>query len=175
MAPDYTQEVIKKRHYSREAYSGKTDISLHMANDSDKEFISLLSKSVFQPYGPYEKTVPKWFDSDIVITVVAWLDLQPVGFVMLENFSERYDLRYSSEILAIAVVPDMHGMRIGDLLLNSIEKEAVYLNIKRLFLHTAVENLPARNLFTRNGFRTWEIKLNFYPAGQDAIVMSKEI
>jgi ribosomal protein S18 acetylase RimI-like enzyme len=154
---------------------GTICIDLSRSNASDKEFIIRLSKDLFQLYGPYEKTVPRWFESSMVITTTASLDKRPVGFAMLGNFSERYDLKYGSEILAIAVEPEMQGAGIGEILLKNIEREAALSNIKRLFLHTAVENLPARKLFNRNGFRPWEVKMKFYPAGQDAIVMAKEI
>ena len=166
---------MKQGHYSRHSSLGSTDVNLKRATGSDKEFISHLSRNVFEIYGPYAKTVPQWFESDMVLTIMAYVDKRPVGFGMLGNFSGRYDLKHGSEILAIAVEPEMQGARIGDILLKDMEREAAHLNIKRLFLHTAVENLTARSLFNRNGFRTWEVKMKFYPAGQDAIVMAKEI
>jgi ribosomal-protein-alanine N-acetyltransferase len=69
----------------------------------------------------------------------------------------------------------MQGKGVGDMLIKELERKAAELNIKRLFLHTATGNIKARRLFTRNGYRPWEIKRIFYPEGQDAVVMSKEI
>jgi ribosomal protein S18 acetylase RimI-like enzyme len=42
-------------------------------------------------------------------------------------------------------------------------------------LHTAEENLSAQKLFLKNGYHPWGMEQGFYPAGQDALLMSKEI
>ena len=65
-------------------------------------------------------------------------------------------------------------MGIGEMLIREIDRSANQMNIKRLFLHTATENLSAQNLFFINGYRIHGIKEKFYPGGQDAVMMSKE-
>ena len=49
------------------------------------------------------------------------------------------------------------------------------MNITELFLHTAKDNLAALRLFRKNGYHARCIKGVFYPAGQDAVFMSKRI
>ena len=94
---------------------------------------------------------------------------------MIGQVSDREHLEHVSEVLAIAVVPENQNMGIGQMLLRDVERKAAELNIKRLFLHTARENLSAQKLFLNNGYHPWGMEQGFYPAGQDALMMSKEI
>ena len=94
---------------------------------------------------------------------------------MIGNLYYNRKEEYFSELLAIAIEPERQKRGIGEMLIRGIERKAIELNANRLFLHTATENLSARKLFTKNGYRRWGIEKNFYPAGQDAVVMVKEI
>jgi ribosomal protein S18 acetylase RimI-like enzyme len=152
----------------------KTLISLGQAENSDGEFIKQLSHDVFDIYGPYDKTIPSWFRSDGSITIVARAGRKPIGFAMIGKLNSRYDFQSISELLAIAVEPQWQGRGVGESLLREADRRAIGMGIKRIFLHTATDNLRAQNLFTKAGYRPWEIKRYFYPQGQDAYVMAKE-
>ena len=152
-----------------------TPTRVRSAEDFDISFIGRLSREVFSIYGPYEEMVPRWFQSKMIHTVIALRDRRPVGFAMLGDLTTRYDLSDVSELLAIAVEPKKQGAGVGETLINEIERTAFELHIKRVFLHTATTNFSARKLFIKKGFSPWEIKRSFYPSGQDAVVMSKEI
>ena len=171
---------MDNRNQLKNKLSGQTfyvfnRIKLRSADLSDIPFITYLSKEVFNVYGPYDNMVPNWLKLDTTVAIIAQTETYTCGFAMIGDLSDRYDLSGASELLAIGVDPQMQGMGIGDMLIREMEKKAAEINIRRLFLHTATENIKARSLFTRNGYRPWEIKRNFYPAGQDAVVMSKEI
>ena len=154
----------------------KPHIKIRAALDADASFIGRLSGKVFSIYGPYyEETVPKWSELEMTHTIMADIHGKPVGFAMLCHQSNRYDQGHVSELLAIAVEPEKQGMGVGERLLREIEEKAVELDIGRIFLHTATTNLSARKLFAKKGYRPWELKRKFYPAGQDAVVMSREI
>jgi ribosomal-protein-alanine N-acetyltransferase len=94
---------------------------------------------------------------------------------MLGALERDFRIPAVSELLAIAVEPDRQHMGIGQMLLDEIEKKAASLGEKRLFLHTATENVAAQKLFIKNAYRPQETKRNFYPKGQDALMMVKEI
>ncbi|MBW1804890.1 MAG: GNAT family N-acetyltransferase [Deltaproteobacteria bacterium] len=149
-------------------------VSLRPPGQSDAEFIACLSRQVFNIYGPYDETVPEWLESERVVTVIADMERAPVGFAMLGDPFNKYDTHRVSELLALAVDPKKHRQGIGGILLREMEVKANELKIRRIFLHTAIENQPARKLFTCHGYKPWEIKQSFYPAGQDAVVMSRE-
>jgi ribosomal protein S18 acetylase RimI-like enzyme len=154
--------------------SQKPEIILRpAAGGADTLFVGRLSGKVFNIYGPYQEIIPKWIESGIGLTIIALMDGRPMGFAMIGEPYERYDLQPSSELLAIAVDPERKGMGVGKLLLKEIERRAVEMKVKRIFLHTAVYNLSAQRLFSRVGYGIWEIKKCFYPEGQDALVMFK--
>jgi RimJ/RimL family protein N-acetyltransferase len=61
------------------------------------------------------------------------------------------------------------------MLMEGIEQISLPLEVGRLFLHTARENLTAQRLFARCGYRNSGVKIAFYPAGQDALLMTKDL
>ena len=79
------------------------------------------------------------------------------------------------ELLAIAVEPARQGLGIGELLMREAIGKAQKLEGEMVTLHTAVENRPAQRLFTKCGFVPSGIKKHFYPKGQDALMMYREV
>lgn len=141
----------------------------------DRPFISRLSRRVFSVYGPYEETITEWFDSGLAVTLVAEVKKKPAGFVMLGRLlSEEIGMNHC-ELLAVAVEPERQKKGIARLLLEKIEKRAARLHVKRLFLHTATQNIPAQQLFIKAGYHPYQTKSQFYPEGQDALAMVKEL
>ena len=166
----------KSRASMKISATQKPQVSIRPAKDSDASFIGRLSGKVFSIYGPsYEETVPRWLELEMTHTIMADIQGSPAGFAILGQLSSRYDQTRVSELLAIAVEPMKQGLGVGQRLLREIEGKAVELDIRRIFLHTATSNLSARKLFAKKGYSPWQIKRQFYPAGQDAVVMSKEI
>jgi [ribosomal protein S18]-alanine N-acetyltransferase len=148
---------------------------LRRAAQSDVEFIGGLSSRVFDLYGPYGEIVTRWFESGTAVTFVALVGQRPVGFAMIGRPSPSALTETVAELLAIAVEPLNQAMGVGGLLLGKVEEAAVRLQIRRLFLHTATENLRAQRLFARCGYVAAEVKQGFYPAGQDAVLMFKNL
>ena len=111
----------------------------------------------------------------MTVTIVAVEDKKSVGFAMIGPFSSESHGPQVAELLAIAVEPEKQHRGIGQRLIEEVEARAAELKVKRILLHTATENLPARKLFLRNSYNSWGIEKTFYPAGQDALVMSKDI
>ena len=142
---------------------------------ADTDYIRSLSKKVFEHYGPYENILMQWLESGIAVTLVAWTGKNPVGFAMLRGFKPGWPLPRLTELLAIAVEPARWRIGIGDLLMDEIVREAERLEAATLVLHTAIDNLAAQMLFRKHGFSELGMKKDFYPNGQDAITMYKEI
>jgi len=153
----------------------KTGLRIRPAGPSDARFVVQLSGRVFHVYGPYERIIKSWFESGMTVTLIGLLNKKPVAFAMISHLPHEENQQHVSELLAIAVVPEEQRMGIGEMLLKEMERKAAEMNTKELFLHTAEENMAAHKLFSKNGYYSWGIKKNFYPAGQDAVFMSKEI
>jgi ribosomal protein S18 acetylase RimI-like enzyme len=167
--------ALRPRPISGRPAHSNFKIRIRPARPADKDFIGNLSRRVFNVYGPYGDTVIQWFESGTAATLVAVIQRKPVGFAMVGYSFDHRTLQCFSELLAIAVEPESQRMGVGRMLLRAIETKATELDYTRLFLHTAVGNLGARKLFLASGYHPWEIRKGFYPAGQDAVMMFKDI
>ena len=166
---------IVRESSSKASIHQKAPLEIRPAKTSDSSFITHLSGKVFNIYGAYDDIVSDWFESERTFTLIALLGRKPAGFAMIGQVANREHLEHVFEVLAIAVVPENQRTGIGQMLLRDVERKATELNVKRLFLHTAEENLSAQKLFLKNGYHPWGMEQGFYPAGQDALLMSKEI
>lgn len=150
-------------------------VTVRPATAADLDYIRNLSKKVFQQYGPYEKILPRWFELGITVTLLAFMEKQPVGFAMLSRLERGWYFLRVSELLAIAVDPAKWRLSIGDLLMREVERRAKELGVETLVLYTAVGNLPGQELFKKHGFISFRVRKSFYPEGQDAVMMYKDI
>jgi ribosomal-protein-alanine N-acetyltransferase len=150
-------------------------LKIRPAEPSDTHFVIQLSGRAFHMYGPYESMIASWLESGVAFCLIGDIREKSAAFAMVSNLPLEVNPARISELLAIAVVPERQGMGIGKNLLKEMEKRAAEMNIKELLLHTATDNMAAQRLFIKNGYQAWRTKRNFYPAGQDAIFMSKRI
>ena len=161
------------RYKKRTLY--RDQITLRQAGETGADYIRGLSRKVFSIYGPYDELLPLWFESGITVTTLALAGKRPVGFAMLGRPSKEWDFSLVGELLAIGVEPLRQKSGIGSLLMQEVLRKAGKLGIEMLVLHTAPENLPAKGLFQKHGFVPVETKENFYPKGQNALMMSRDI
>lgn len=148
-------------------------LRFRLAKASNDHFITRLCEKVFSAYGPYHEIISKWRVFETTNTIIAQTGFKPVGFFMLGAICNQYGMKNIQELLAIAVDPEKQGLGIGNALMIEVERRAVGMKSRGLCLHTAVQNKAARNLFMKCGYCPSEIKHLFYPAGQDAVFMSK--
>ncbi len=161
-------------HYFSSSSLAK-EMTIRVAAAKDMDFIRELSALVFSRYGPYDKTLPRWAESENTLTYVAAAKSSHMGFAILGPVFKDRSGQWTAELLAIAVNPKYQGRGIGRALLEKIMETAKGLRINRLTLHTAKTNLVARKLFSRYGFTVAEEKKGFYKGGQDAVMMCKVI
>lgn len=148
-------------------------MNIRMAKSGDLPFVSDLSQRVFQRYGPYEEILPRWFISGLSMTILAETRGVPVGFAMMARTADQSDGSRTAEIMAIAVEPAMQGQGVGHVMVAALEKWAKAASIRRLYLHTATDNVAAKALFSLLGFKVAETSEDFYPQGQAAVTMYK--
>ena len=148
-------------------------IKISAAERSDAAFIRILSREVFGRYGPYEEMLPHWFLSGIARTLVAVVNNELAGYVMLGM--ERHASFRVTELLAIAVVPHHCHCGVGDRLMRAVIKTAEESGVDMMILHTGTHNLPAQSLFKKHGFMPEGVTERFYEGGQSALMMRKEM
>ena len=150
-------------------------IIIRKARRLDRTFVISLGSQLFSIYGPYERAVSQWFDHETTTTFIAELNRTRVGFIMLGSFNQGWETPLSFELLALGLCPASRRKGIGDRLMQTMENHAVQQGLDRVFLHTAVINHSAQKLFYKRGYRPYGLEPQFYPAGQDALVMSKKL
>jgi len=148
-------------------------VAIRTAGTPDTGFIRSLSRRAFEQYGPYEEMLPEWFLAGIGLAFVAVLRKRPAGFAILERSGDECAYLRISELLAIAVEPWARNQGVGDRLMEEIIRRAEMLLVDKLILHTAVDNLPGQALFRKHGFVPCGIEKEFYPEGQDALMMER--
>ena len=82
-----------------------------------------------------------------------------------------------SHLLNIAIHPVYQGKGLGDKLLQQIIFQNKTMGVKVISLEVRVSNLPAINLYEKNGFFKDAIRPNYYkgPLKEDALLMSLKI
>ena len=161
--------------HSKEIPSRKDAIVIRPAEASDADFIRILSQKAFQRYGPYEDLLPGWFLSGISVTLIAFMGKRTAGYAMLERIQGKATSPRVSELLAIAVEPSVRRHGVGDRLMRKIIKKSKELLVETLILHTAVDNLPSQAFFRKHGFSPSGVEKEFYPEGQSALTMRKDL
>jgi ribosomal-protein-alanine N-acetyltransferase len=153
--------------------AGTSPVTIRTAESGDLSFVCDVSRRVFRRYGPYEEILPRWFISGLTMTVLAETPRGPVGFAMMARVADQGAEQETAEIMAIAVEPARQGHGVGHALMEALERKAREASVRRLILHTAIDNMAAKVLFSRLGFSVAEARKGFYPEGQNALMMCK--
>ncbi len=150
-------------------------ISLRLATEEDWEFVRQLSAGVFSIFGDYDQALTRWFLQPGVLTVIGSMNGYPAGFAILQLAEKGNWNSSTGELLALAVIPEYHRQGLGSALLGQVEKMASQYGLKKIRLHTAIDNLPARNLFQKAGYKRVGSEKSYYPKGQSAVMMMKTL
>jgi len=81
----------------------------------------------------------------------------------------------TGHVVSICVDPDYRGRGIGKALMNEILKKLRESGVCRVRLEVRVSNEVARRLYERLGFKVVDRIDNYYPDGEDALVMVKDL
>jgi hypothetical protein len=130
-------------------------ISFRTATVGDWDFIEHLSVRVFSIFGDYGEILPQWLLQPGVIVLIGSRDERKMGFAMVRLGERKVEDAPAGELLAIAVM--------------------LQYGLGELHLHTARDNLSARCLFHRTGYRAARMKKSYYPKGQSAVMMVKKL
>jgi len=95
----------------------------------------------------------------------------------IQGFAIYSPIVPESHLLNIAIHPVYQGKGFGDKLLQQIIFQNITMGVKVISLEVRVSNLPAINLYEKNGFFKDAIRPNYYngPPKEDALLMSLKI
>ncbi len=76
----------------------------------------------------------------------------------------------------IAVHPDFRGKHLGDIIVKAMTDLAAEIDIKEMTLEVRASNTPAKNLYSKYGFKLLGIRKEYYLDNkEDALLMFKKI
>lgn len=148
------------------------------ATSSDAPFVEELARRLFLSYGSYDRYFIDWFENEDVVTVVADVDGRAAGLAMFLTRSSEKERKTLTELLAIAVTPELQRRGVGTALLEEGVRLASIQTTpyadREMHLSVADGNARAERLFSRHGFRRTG-ELGVYPLGQRALLMMKRL
>ncbi len=104
-------------------------------------------------------------ENDNTRYIVAMLEDNVIGFAGLKyNFE-------TVEIMNIVTKKDMRKKGVADLLIKKLIEISSDFNVDRIQLEVKEDNIPAINLYKKNGFKQVGVRKNYYNGKFDAILM----
>ena len=81
----------------------------------------------------------------------------------------------NAEVDNIAVAESCRRRGVGKKLLKKLETEAKERGARVILLEVRVSNAPAMTMYLKEGFKGIYVRPRYYPDGEDAVVMQKEL
>lgn len=100
---------------------------------------------------------------------VAVLDSQIVGYA-----SFRYVGR-EGDVNTVAVAESHQGRGIGTALMDWLESQAAFRNVREIFLEVRSDNEAALKMYASRGYERIDIRRNYYGNAIDANIMRKRV
>lgn len=124
---------------------------------------SLLSELHIESFGRQEGWDFKQMRGSLMLdTTEGWIaydEREPGGFILCQTVADEI------EILTFCVRPLYRRRKIGELLLKQVMAASQQKGGKRIFLEVAADNVPARKLYERFGFKHTGNRPNYYRRG----------
>ncbi len=151
-------------------------VEVRLLRPQELEIIADISGEAFDIYGSYRTLLPDWAQSPGVLTLVADVGGQVVGFLMLAILE---DSCCYADVLAIAVRSKYRSLGLGTALLYTalrmVEEQASVYQIEEVRLTVADTNVHGQNLFKKYGFRFTGESEGLYDGGQRALRMVRPV
>lgn len=80
-----------------------------------------------------------------------------------------------SDLLILAVLPEYRRHGIGETLLKRLLSGAKRRGAEKMFLEVRQSNLSAQSLYVKQGFEQVAMRKKYYPDGENALVMVKQL
>ncbi|MBI1747384.1 MAG: GNAT family N-acetyltransferase [Acidobacteria bacterium] len=148
---------------------------LRLAMREDLPYIQQLAEQVFSQFGDYRRILTQFFHSPAVKTFLWDVAGKAAGLAMVERIWNPKTKSYYVDLLAIAVEPSWQDRGVGGQLLSAVIEWVRQQGSTHMFLSVAETNAGAQRFFRRYGFLRVAENDGYYPAGQQAHLMAKEL
>lgn len=106
------------------------------------------------------------------VTLIAVLSGEPVGFI---TGSVGHSKKTIGHIYTLDVKRDHRRKGVASRLLDSLERVLADRGVDTCYLEASVDNVAARNLYIKHGYKPVETLRDYYRPGVDGIRFKKEL
>jgi len=107
------------------------------------------------------------------VTLIASVNGETAGFI--SGLFEDSRKRIVGHVHTLDVKRKFRRMKIGSALLEALEKIFLNKGAEKCYLEVRVDNVAARRLYLKHGYRPEKIFRNYYGSGLDAVRMEKNL
>lgn len=132
------------------------------------KYIAALETEIFHDAWN-ENVLCEMLENDVNYIYVAIIDNNVAGYYCMQLVAGE------SELLRIAVAPDVRRKGIGNLLMKNMEEECILQNCERIFLEVNEKNVGAFSLYEQNQYTVISKRKDYYGKGENALIMMKKL
>ena len=110
----------------------------------------------------------KELEKDYINAMGIFLNNSIIGVCVIHKIYDEAEIRY------LSIHPSYQKRGLGKKLINQIMKECKNENIKSIFLEVSIKNKQALSFYKIFGFKTIDIRKNYYKDGSDALIKEKK-
>ena len=148
-------------------------LTVRAGRSADAPFIVSLGEAAFARFGDYGPIMQAFLDSPDVVSFIAELEGEAVGFALVERPPSQPDI---ADLVAIAVAPGRRRAGVGRALLRHvIASRELLRGASLLVLTVADDNDAAIALFRSEGFGMIPGAFGRYAGGQTSRLMGKPV
>jgi len=143
-------------------------ITIHKMRERHLKEVFEIERACFTSPWSYESLKKDLTQSKIAVYLVALRDRAVIGYAGMWNVVDE------GHILNIAVRQDCRRMGVGTRMMSRLTASARRANMTGLTLEVRENNIAAREMYKKFGFKQEGVRKNYYSdTGEDAIIMWK--
>jgi len=105
------------------------------------------------------------------VCLVALVDEKMVGFVI--GSVEIFSGEMAGHVYTLDVLEGYRKRGFGSRLLDAFESILAEKGIRAVYLEVRVDNIPARRLYSKHGYKPFKVLKNYYEPKADAVMLRK--
>jgi len=148
-------------------------ISIRKAKLRDLDEIYKIELECFTHDAFSRRLFEYFLKSSDFITLMAFLDEQPAGFITVSF--DYLQGKPTAHIYTINVKQDCRRIGVGSSLLTFLERTMTEKNIEACYLEVHADNIAAKNLYVKNGYKPIKTLKDYYGFGADGIKYRKKL
>lgn len=148
-------------------------ITVRHANLKDLETLYKIEKECFTHEAFSKEQIAYFLKAPNAINLIAQVDGETAGFIT--GLIEQHGNSLVGHIYTIDVAPEHRRIGVGLKLLEEIEKKFIKRGAEACFLEVRINNLAARKLYQKHGYKELGKLNNYYARGIHGIRLKKKL